>query len=79
MLSKKMQEALNSQINAEYHSSYLYLAMAAYCERLNLKGFGNWFRVQVQEEMVHVYLHQARSLRPDLGNGSENRYYQSEP
>ncbi|HNR87185.1 MAG TPA: chorismate mutase [Spirochaetota bacterium] len=32
-----------------------------------------------QEEMVHVYLHQARSLRPDLGNGSENRYYQSEP
>jgi len=54
MLSKKMQEALNSQINAEYHSSYLYLAMAAYCERLNLKGFGNWVRVQVQEEMVHV-------------------------
>jgi ferritin len=54
MLSKKMQEALNNQINAEYHSSYLYLSMAAYCERLDLKGFGHWFRIQALEEMVHV-------------------------
>ncbi len=54
MLSKKMQEALNSQINAEYYSSYLYLSMAAYCERIDLKGFGHWFRIQSQEEMVHV-------------------------
>ena len=54
MLSKKMQEALNSQINAEYYSSYLYLSMAAYCERIDLKGFGHWFRIQAQEEMVHV-------------------------
>jgi len=54
MLSKKMQEALNSQINAEYFSSYLYLSMAAYCEKIDLKGFGNWFRVQSQEEMIHV-------------------------
>lgn len=54
MLSPKLQEALNDQINAEYYSSYLYLSMAAYCERINLKGFANWFRVQSQEEMVHV-------------------------
>lgn len=54
MLSKKMQEALNSQINAEYYSSYLYLSMAAYCEQIDLKGFGRWFRIQAQEEMVHV-------------------------
>ncbi len=54
MLSKKMQDALNSQINAEYHSSYLYLSMAAYCERIDLKGFGHWFRIQEQEEMGHV-------------------------
>jgi ferritin len=54
MLSKKMQEALNSQINAEYYSAYLYLSMAAYCDRINLKGFGHWFRIQVQEETVHV-------------------------
>jgi len=54
MLSKKMQEALNAQINAEYYSSYLYLSMAAYCESSNLKGFGHWFQIQGQEEMVHV-------------------------
>jgi len=54
MLSKKMQEALNAQINAEYYSSYLYLSMAAYCESINLKGFAHWFEIQAQEEMVHV-------------------------
>ncbi len=54
MLSQKMQEALNAQINAEYYSSYLYLAMAAYCEDMNFKGFANWFQIQSQEEMIHV-------------------------
>lgn len=54
MLSPKMQSALNAQINAEYYSAYLYLSMAAHCEAGNLKGFGNWFRVQNLEEMVHV-------------------------
>jgi ferritin len=54
MLSKKMQDALNAQINAEYYSSYLYLSMAAYYEGINLKGFGHWMRLQSQEEMVHV-------------------------
>ena len=54
MLSKKMQEALNDQINAEYYSSYLYLAMAAYCDTVHLQGFANWLRVQTEEEMAHV-------------------------
>ncbi len=54
MLTPAMQTALNTQLNAEYYSSYLYLSMAAYCEEISLKGFANWFRVQVQEEMVHA-------------------------
>jgi ferritin len=54
MLSKKMQEALNAQINAEYYSSYLYLSMATYFEGSNLKGFGHWMRIQSLEEMIHV-------------------------
>jgi ferritin len=54
MLSQKMQDALNAQINAEYYSSYLYLSMAAYAEEANFKGFANWFRIQSREEMVHV-------------------------
>ncbi len=54
MLKKKMQEAMCDQINAELASSYLYLAMSAYFESLNLAGFANWMRVQAQEELAHT-------------------------
>jgi ferritin len=54
MLDKKMEKAINKQINAELYSSYLYLSMAAYCESKGLPGFANWFRVQTQEELVHA-------------------------
>jgi len=54
MLSKKMEEALNEQINAELYSAYLYLSMSAYFQSLNLPGFANWMRVQTQEEIVHA-------------------------
>ena len=53
MLSEKMQEALNGQLNAEWYSSYLYIAMGAYFESLNLKGFAHWMDVQAKEEWVH--------------------------
>ena len=53
MLSKKMEDAFNSQLNAELYSSYLYLSMAAYFESTNLAGFANWMQVQVQEEQFH--------------------------
>ncbi len=54
MIDHKMQDALNKQINAEIYSSYLYLSMAAYYQDLNLPGFANWMRVQVQEENFHA-------------------------
>lgn len=54
MLSKKVQEAINAQINAEQYSSYLYLSMAAWADKASLKGFGMWFRVQAAEELIHV-------------------------
>jgi len=53
MLSQKMQEALNKQLNAELYSAYLYLSMSAYFQSLNLSGFANWMRVQAQEELMH--------------------------
>ena len=53
MLSEKMQEALNAQINAELYSSYLYLAMAAYFESENLLGFAHWMHKQSDEETTH--------------------------
>ena len=54
MLGKKMEQALNDQINAEYFSSYLYLSMAAYFEAENLPGFAHWMRLQSQEELAHA-------------------------
>ena len=54
MLSEKMLEELNKQINAELYSAYLYLSMSAYFEASNLKGFANWMRVQAQEEITHA-------------------------
>lgn len=54
MISEKMNAALNSQVNAEMYSAYLYLSMQAYFQKLNLTGFVNWMNVQVQEEMAHA-------------------------
>jgi ferritin len=54
MISKKMQDALNKQVNAELYSAYLYLSMAAYFESSNLPGFANWMRIQTQEETAHA-------------------------
>lgn len=54
MLNKKIQEALNGQLNAELYSSYLYLSMSAYFQSIDLSGFANWMRVQAQEELMHA-------------------------
>ena len=54
MITKKMQDALNEQINAELYSAYLYLSMVAYFESVNLPGFATWMRAQTQEEVVHA-------------------------
>ncbi len=54
MLSKKMEEQLNNQVNAEMYSAYLYLAMSAFFEDQNLSGFAHWMYVQAQEEMTHA-------------------------
>jgi ferritin len=54
MFSKKMEKALNEQVNAELFSAYLYLSMEAYFKSMNLNGFANWMRVQTQEEITHA-------------------------
>ena len=54
MISGKMLEALNEQLNKEMYSAYLYMAMSAACTSRELKGFANWFMVQYQEEMAHA-------------------------
>lgn len=54
MIDKKMEEAINAQVNAELYSAYLYLSMAAYFQSVNLPGFASWMRVQFQEEQFHA-------------------------
>ena len=54
MLAKTIQDAMNEQIKNELYSSHQYLAMAAYCESVNLPGFASWMRMQAQEEREHA-------------------------
>lgn len=54
MFPKKVEEALNDQINAELYSAYLYLAMATYLEHEELPGMAHWMSIQVQEELYHA-------------------------
>ena len=54
MISKRLHDAINAQINAELWSAYLYLAMSLDAENKGYKGVANWFFVQFQEEQDHA-------------------------
>ncbi|MDZ7780069.1 MAG: ferritin [Gemmatimonadota bacterium] len=53
-MDKPIQDAINEQIAAELHSSYLYLAMSAHFMEQNYNGFGQWMRAQAEEELQHA-------------------------
>ncbi|MDD5023152.1 MAG: ferritin [Candidatus ainarchaeum sp.] len=53
-INKKVEEALNEQINKELFSSYLYLSIAANFRGKNLHGFAHWMEVQSNEELEHA-------------------------
>lgn len=54
MIGKRMEEALNEQINEELFSAYLYLAMAAYFHSQGLEGMARWMELQAKEELGHA-------------------------
>ncbi|MFQ5846337.1 MAG: ferritin [Candidatus Methylomirabilales bacterium] len=54
MLSKALQDAINTQIKHEFYSAYLYLSMAAHFETVHLQGCARWMRVQSEEEASHA-------------------------
>ena len=56
MLSQKLQDAINAQINAELWSAYLYLSMSMDAADKGLKGVANWFYVQWKEEQDHAQI-----------------------
>ncbi len=53
MISDKVKDILNEQINKEFYSAYLYLAMSAFFDDKGLYGFANWTKVQAKEEVDH--------------------------
>ena len=66
MIKEKVLEALNDQLNFEFHSAYHYLAMESYFRALKLKGFAHWMRKQYLEERLHAlkiydYIHERDS------------------
>ena len=53
MISDKINEIINEQINKEFFSGYLYLSMSAYLKELGLFGFSSWLKKQAKEEVEH--------------------------
>lgn len=55
-MNKAIKDLINQQINKEMYSAYLYLDISNFFINKNLSGFGNWYKVQAQEEMDHAML-----------------------
>ncbi|TYP75549.1 ferritin [Paenibacillus methanolicus] len=53
-MNEMLSRALNDQMNFEFYSAHVYLAMAAYCSGESLDGFANFFIVQAEEERFHA-------------------------
>ena len=53
-MNKKMLAEMNTQIQRELESAYIYLSMAAYFDASNLPGFAHWMKAQFQEEQAHA-------------------------
>ena len=56
MLNEKVSELLNTQVNKEFYSAYLYLSFANFYKEQGLDGFANWYQIQAQEERDHAML-----------------------
>lgn len=56
MLNNDIVQLLNTQINKEFYSAYLYLQFSNYYMEQSLSGFSNWYQVQAQEERDHAML-----------------------
>ena len=57
MISEEMQKALYKQLNDEFYSAYLYLAMSAYCAHIDFNGAANWLKQQYEEEQMLSLIH----------------------
>jgi ferritin len=53
-ISKKMQDAISTQVKHEIYSAYLYLSMSVWCDKENRPGCAHWLKLQWQEELAHA-------------------------
>lgn len=56
MISKTLNDELNQQIEYEFFSSHLYLAMSAKFAGLDFMGAARWMRTQAEEERIHALM-----------------------
>lgn len=54
MLTKKIEDICNRQIEREGYSSNLYLAMASWAETTGFAGVASWLYAQAEEERLHM-------------------------
>ena len=69
-MNARLSQAFSEQINKEFYSAFLYMAMSDWFTQKGLKGAAHWTYVQYQEEMIHGqalyhYLH-ARNEKVQL-------------
>lgn len=53
-MNEKLSKAFSTQINKEYYSAFLYLAMSNWLNDHGLNGAAKWTYVQYQEELAHA-------------------------
>ncbi len=53
MISERIINIINEQINREFYSGYLYLSISAYFREIGLFGFAHRTKEQAAEEMEH--------------------------
>lgn len=67
MISNEMSKMLNTQVNAEIWSAYLYLSMSLHAESHGYRGIANWFNVQSREELDHSRIIEKYLLAQNVG------------
>ena len=55
MISKKIADEINKQINREFFSAFLYQAMGNDAMDKGFKGAANWMSMQFKEEQEHAF------------------------
>ena len=65
MIKQRVQDEINKQMQAEFQSAYMYLALAGWFETQNLPGFAHWMKQQWEEETEHAMKFYQHLIRRD--------------